>query len=135
MLRAGMILYDLLSRRTTMPRRRWIDRERMLALQPGLAADGLRGAWRFYDAQCELVERLVVENVVDARSHGAAVLTHARVARWLREDGAVVGAEVEHRGRTMPIRARQTVNATGAWLDQLGPHARRCSGSRRACTS
>jgi glycerol-3-phosphate dehydrogenase len=124
MLRAGMMLYDLLSRRTTMPRCRWIGRERMLALESGLAADGLRGAWRFYDAQCELVERLGVENVVEARSHGAAVLTHARVARWLREDGAVVGAEVEHRGRTMPIRAGETVNATGAWLDQLGPHAR-----------
>jgi glycerol-3-phosphate dehydrogenase len=123
-LRAGMILYDLLSRRTTMPRRHWITRDRMLALEPGLAADGLRGAWRFYDAQCELVERLVVENVVDAKAHGATVLIHARVVRWLREGDAVVGAEVEQRGHKVPIRARETINATGAWLDLLGPHER-----------
>src|SRR5438445_1184939 len=57
-LRAGMFLSDLLSRRKSLPRRRWIPRERLLALQPGLAAEGLRGAWRFYDAQCQLVERL-----------------------------------------------------------------------------
>lgn len=125
-LRAGMILYDLLSRRTTKLRRRWIARDQLLALEPGLAADGLRGAWRFYDAQCELVERLVVENVLDAKAHGAAVLTHARVARWLREDAAVVGAEVADRisGRTLRITARQTIDATGAWLDGIGPHDR-----------
>jgi glycerol-3-phosphate dehydrogenase len=125
-LRAGMLLYDLLSRRKSLPRRKWLPRGRLLVLEPGLAADGLRGAWCFYDAQCALVERLVVENVADAKAHGARVLNHARVTRWLLDGGAVVGAEVEDRraGRALRIRARETVNATGAWLDQTGPHAR-----------
>ncbi len=126
-MRAGMLLYDLLSRRKSLPRRKWAPRERLLALEPGLAAEGLRGAWRFYDAQCALVERLVVENVVDAKRAGALALNHARVRRWMREGDAVVGAEVEDRlaGRTFAVRARETVNATGAWLDLTTARLRR----------
>lgn len=118
-LRAGMLLYDLLSRRKSLPRRKWISRERLQALEPGLATDGLRGAWRFYDAQCALVERLVVENVVDAKRSGAAILNHAKATRWLRDGEAVTGASLrdELSGRTVDVRARATINATGAWLD------------------
>ncbi len=121
-LRAGMLLYDLLSRGKKLPRRRWIGREQLLALEPGLRPDGLRGAWRFYDARCALVERLVVENVVDATAHGAVSLNHAKVVRWLREGDAVTGAEVEDRigGTRLTVRARESVNATGPWLDRSG---------------
>lgn len=126
-MRAGMLLYDLLSRRKSLPRRSWIPRERLLALEPGLAPDGLRGAWRFYDAQCALVERLVVENVVDAKRGGAKVLNHAKATGWLREGDAVVGAEVQDElsGRRVRLRARETVNATGAWVDITVRGARR----------
>jgi glycerol-3-phosphate dehydrogenase len=125
-LRAGMVLYDLLSRRKSLPGRRWIARGQLLALEPGLEGDGLRGAWRFYDAQCALVERLVVENVLDAKAHGAVVLTHARVRSWIKKEDAVIGADVEDRlgGRTVRVEARQTINATGPWVDLVGPHAR-----------
>ena len=118
-MRAGMLLYDVLSRRKSLPRRQWVSRERLQALEPGLARDGLRGAWRFYDAQCALVERLVVENVIDAKRAGAVALNHARATRWLRESDAVVGAEVldQLSGRTVRVRARATINATGAWID------------------
>ncbi|OLC52412.1 MAG: hypothetical protein AUH85_17240 [Chloroflexi bacterium 13_1_40CM_4_68_4] len=126
-MRAGMLLYDLLSRRKSLPRRSWVPRERLLALEPGIAADGLRGAWRFYDAQCALVERLVVENVVDAKRSGAIALNHAKAIRWLREGDAVVGAEVrdELSGRSIRVRASATVNATGAWLDLTNRGIRR----------
>lgn len=118
-MRAGMLLYDLLSRRKSLPRRTWVPRERLLALEPALAPDGLRGAWRFYDAQCALVERLVVENLIDAGRRGARVLNHARATRWLREGNGIIGAEVLDRlsGRSIAVRARATINATGAWID------------------
>lgn len=132
-LRAGMVLYDVLSRRKSLPGRRWIARGELLALEPGLESDGLRGAWRFYDAQCALVERLVVENALDAKAHGAVVVPHARVRAWIREGpaggspgGRVIGAEVEDRlgGRTLRVLARETINATGPWLDETGPQER-----------
>lgn len=129
-LRAGMLLYDLLSRRKSLPKREWLDRDELLALEPGLARDGLRGAWRFYDAFCPLVERLVVENVIDAREHGAVTANHARAERWLREGARVSGALVRDllSGATLEVRARETVNATGAWLDLTTAEVRRTRG-------
>jgi glycerol-3-phosphate dehydrogenase len=119
-LRIGMQLYDALSLDKSLPKRQHLDRAATLAAEPTLEPGGLVGAWRFYDAQVPLVERLVIENLVDAAEHGAVVLNHARVIDFLREGGAVVGARVRDNvgDRNVEIRARFTVVATGPWLDR-----------------
>jgi glycerol-3-phosphate dehydrogenase len=119
-LRFGMQLYDALSLDKTLPKRKWLGRDETLAEEPSLDPDGLTGAWRFYDAQVPLVERLVIENVVDAAKHGAFVLNHARATAYLRDGQRVVGAVVHDRiaDSDVELRARLTVNATGPWLDQ-----------------
>jgi glycerol-3-phosphate dehydrogenase len=119
-LRLGMQLYDALSLDKSLPRRQHLDRAATLAVEPSLEPDGLVGAWRFYDAQLPLVERLVVENLLDASERGAHVLNHARVIDFLREGERIGGARVrdEIAGREVDIRARYTVVATGPWLDR-----------------
>ena len=119
-LRIGMQLYDALSLDKTLPKRKWLGRDETLAAEPALDPDGLTGAWRFYDAQVPLVERLVIENVVDAAHHGALVLNHARATSYLREGDRVTGAVVRDRigDADVEVRARLTVNATGPWLDR-----------------
>ena len=121
-LRVGMFLYDLLSLDKSLPKRRRLGRADTLAAEPSLDPDGLSGAWRFYDAQVPFVERLVVENAVDAAAHGALVLNHARATGYIREsDGVrVVGARIHDAiaDQELEIRARYTVNATGPWLDE-----------------
>jgi len=128
-LRVGMFLYDLLSLDKSLPKRRRLGRADTLAAEPNLDPDGLSGAWRFYDAQVPFVERLVVENAVDAAAHGALVLNHARATGYVRDaDGIrVVGARIhdEIGGGDLEIRARYTVNATGPWLDQTVESLRR----------
>jgi glycerol-3-phosphate dehydrogenase len=118
-LRFGMFLYDLLSLDKSLPKRRRLGRAEALAVEPHLDPDGLGGAWRFYDAQVPFVERLVVENAVDAAAHGALILNHARATGYLREGSTVTGASVHDLigGSTLDLRARFTVNATGPWLD------------------
>ena len=113
-----MQLYDALSLDKSLPKRQWLDREETLAAEPALD-EWLEGAWRFYDAQVPLVERLVIENVVDAAAHGAHVLNHARAIAYLREGDRVGGAVVRDRiaETDLEVRARLTVNATGPWLD------------------
>jgi glycerol-3-phosphate dehydrogenase len=132
-LQAGMVLYDLLSYDKSLPNRRWFSREAVIGAEPTINPDGLQGAWRYYDAQAPLVERLVVENAVDAAGHGATILNHARVERFLRapdgvegQHGAVLGAVVHDQagGGEVQIRARLTVNATGPWLDMAGGEIR-----------
>jgi len=119
-LRVGMQLYDALSLEKSLPKRQHLDRAAALAAEPSLQPDGLVGAWRFFDAQVPLVERLVVENVVDAADHGALVLNHARAVEFLRDGDRIGGARVHDAtgARDLGIRARFTVNATGPWLDE-----------------
>ncbi|CAA9256404.1 MAG: Glycerol-3-phosphate dehydrogenase [uncultured Chloroflexi bacterium] len=122
-LSAGMLLYDLLSYDKSLPSRRWLSREQLLATEPGIDPEGLQGAWRYYDAQVPYVERLVVENALDAAAHGAHILTHARVERFLRQSGTagtVTGALVRDTlgGGELEVRAHLTINATGPWLDR-----------------
>jgi glycerol-3-phosphate dehydrogenase len=126
-LRIGMQLYDALSLEKSLPKRRHLDRAATLAAEPSLQPDGLAGAWRFYDAQVPLVERLVVENVVDAADHGALVLNHARAGEFMRDGERVVGARVRDAigARDLEIQARFTVNATGPWLDETVAPLRR----------
>jgi glycerol-3-phosphate dehydrogenase len=118
-LRVGMFLYDLLSFDKSLPRRKHLSRAETLEAEPHLERDGLAGAWRFYDAQVPFVERLVVENAVDAAENGALVFTHARATSFLREGKRVAGAVVRDTvgDRDVQVRARYTVVATGPWLD------------------
>jgi glycerol-3-phosphate dehydrogenase len=127
-LRLGMQLYDALSLDKSLPRRQHLSRAATVAAEPSLDPDGLAGAWGFYDAQVPLVERLVIENLVDATASGGLVLNHARVVDFLREGDRVVGARVRETvdARELDVRARFTVIATGPWLDRtIAPLRRR----------
>jgi glycerol-3-phosphate dehydrogenase len=119
-LQAGMQLYDALSFDKSLPTRQWLNRKQVMRVEPGLNPTDLQGAWQYYDAQVSLVERLVIENALDAASAGGTVLTYAPAVRFLRdESGAVTGALVRDAlsGREVEARARLTVNASGPWLD------------------
>jgi glycerol-3-phosphate dehydrogenase len=56
-----------------------------------------------------------------AAHYGAAVATSTRVIGFLREADRVAGVEVRdlESGRTFTIRTKQTINATGVWIDEL----------------
>jgi glycerol-3-phosphate dehydrogenase len=119
-LQAGMQLYDALSFDKSLPTRQWLNRRQLLRIEPGLSPTDLQGAWQFYDGQVSLVERLVIENALDAASEGGVILTYAPAVRFIRSaTGAVTGALVRDAfsGREVQARARLTVNATGPWLD------------------
>ena len=66
-IRAGMMLYNLLSSGKSLPRHQMLARAETLERLPGLNPDGLVGSALYYDAQVEFPERLVVANVQSAR--------------------------------------------------------------------
>jgi glycerol-3-phosphate dehydrogenase len=122
-LQAGMQLYDALSYDKSLPTRQWLNKRQLLRAEPGLNPSGLQGAWQFYDGQVSLVERLVIENALDAASQDGIILNYAPAVDFLRlrdDSGAVIGARVRDAisGREVEARARLTINATGPWLDQ-----------------
>jgi glycerol-3-phosphate dehydrogenase len=130
-IRAGMLAYDLLSFGKTLPRHRMLSREAALRLAPSLEPEGLRGAALYHDAQVEYAERLVVENVLSARSHGAQVITYARAERLLSEAGRVRGVEftdLKGEGATHEAHAPAVLNAAGPWVDEVLSGADGCGG-------
>jgi glycerol-3-phosphate dehydrogenase len=119
-IRAGMILYDLLSWGKSLPRHRMFSRAETLEQWPGLNPEGLIGSALYYDAQVEFPERLVLANVLSARECGAEVLTHTRVTKLGMKDGNVSGVEF---GQEQFAEAAVVVNAAGPWIDLVLEHA------------
>ena len=118
-IRAGMILYDLLSWGKSLPRHRMLSRADTLDRWPGLNPEGLAGAALYYDAQVEFPERLVMENVRSAREFGADVLTQTRVTNLAVADGAVSAVEFVSDGEQRSAEAAVIINAAGPWIDQV----------------
>ncbi len=120
-IRAGMILYDLLSFDKSLDNHQSLSREETLKRAPGLEAEGLSGAVVYYDAQVEYAERLVLENVLSAIEHGAQVMNYARVDRIIIEEKKVRGVEFTDllSGLSHRARAAVTVNASGPWADEV----------------
>ncbi len=117
-IRAGMVLYDLLSWGKSLPRHQMLSRAQTLERWPGLNPEGLVGSALYYDAQVEFPERLVAENVASARKSGAEVLTHTRVTNFAVEQGRVSGVEsVSENGQERFAEADVVINAAGPWID------------------
>ena len=121
-IRAGMIAYDALSFTKTLPRHRMLTPAETLQQAPALNSEGLRGAAVYYDAQVEFAERLVVENALSAVTHGATVLTYARVEKLIVQDGAVRGVEFTTNVQGQPVTGTAGVSPAGRGLSSTGQH-------------
>lgn len=122
-LRLGMMLYDLLSYDKSLPRHRALNADEIKKLEPSLAAHDLQGALAYYDAQVASPERLCLENVIDAREHGAQVFNYAEVVGVLREGQTICGVQVRDAingdAENVHIKGRLVVNASGPWFNQV----------------
>jgi len=123
-MRAGMILYDLLSHGKTLPNHRMLSAKEVLKAEPLLKAEGLRGAACYFDAQVESPERLAVENITGARDHGARTFNYAAVEGALQQDGRITGVRVRDRleDSVIDVKAKVVVNASGPWFDRVASH-------------
>jgi glycerol-3-phosphate dehydrogenase len=120
---AGVALYDtlgLLSGRSRgLPAHRHLTRRGARKVVPSLRSDALVGALLYFDAQVDDARHTMFV-ARTAAAYGAHVASRARVVGLLREGERVTGAEVHdlESGRTLRVRARQVINATGVWTDE-----------------
>jgi len=121
LIRTGMLAYDVLSRGKSLPGHRMLDRTAALGRAPGLAESGLLGAALFHDAQIEYAERLALENVLDARTHGAEIRTYHQVDEMLRADGRISGVTGNDvlSGERFRYAAPVVINVAGPWVDEV----------------
>ena len=121
LIRIGMVGYDVLSYDKSLPRHRMMSPSQAVEHVPGINAEGLTGAARYYDAQVEFPERVAVESAIDAAANGATVRTGAEVVDLIAEAGVVRGVEwvdgvSGERGRAF---GSVTVNVAGPWVDKV----------------
>src|ERR1043165_6474288 len=117
-IRAGMILYDLLSWGKSLPSHRMLSRAQTIERWPGLNPEDLAGSALYDDAQVEFPERLVAENVRSACEFGAEAHAHTQVTNFAVEDGKVSDVEfVSEDGHEQFAEAGVVINAAGPWID------------------
>jgi glycerol-3-phosphate dehydrogenase len=134
LVRLGMVAYDALSVDKSLDNHKMLSPQEALQREPGLSPEGLRGAAFYYDAQAEYPERLAVENALDARRRGAAVVPYAKVVGFEREGDVVRGVTFEDQlegGRRHTARASLVVNASGPWVDKVLHGTSDAEASRR----
>jgi glycerol-3-phosphate dehydrogenase len=132
----GLTLYDALAWGRNVGRHRSATAEEVARLVPGLAQPSPGHV--FWDCRTDDA-RLTLEVVRIAVRFGARVATRVETVDLLGE-GRVRGVRVRDRltGSSIEIRARVTVNATGAWADRVHALAGAwppASGRARASTS
>ena len=115
-----MTLYDPLGGARQLPRHQHLTRKGALRMAPSLRHDSLVGAIRYWDAQVDDARHTMML-ARTAEHYGAAIATSTRVVGFLREGERVVGVRVRdgESGKELDVRARQVVNATGVWADDL----------------
>jgi glycerol-3-phosphate dehydrogenase len=119
----GAKIYDLLCGMRNFGRSRVLSCDETIHLLPGLNAENLTGAVRYFDGLTNDA-RLVIDTVRSAANHGAAALNYVRVAAP-NPSGNLWHCTLENveTGATHAVRTRTVVNATGPWSDRM-PHSK-----------
>jgi glycerol-3-phosphate dehydrogenase len=122
-MKLGMTLYDLLSYDKSLPRHRFLTTAELRKLEPNLCEQGLQGAMVYFDAQANSPERLCLENIIDARAHGAQTFNYAEVTGALSQGERLNAVRVRDLlsddGTEVGVAGRVVVNASGAWFDRV----------------
>ena len=115
LIRLGLMLYDSLSRRVTLPGHESIDLARHPAGAP--LVPGISRGFAYSDCRVD-DSRLVVLNALAAAEHGARILTRTQLTSAEAEHGLWSARLVPIAGGAGErlIRARILVNATGPWV-------------------
>ncbi|HEX6471902.1 MAG TPA: glycerol-3-phosphate dehydrogenase [Streptosporangiaceae bacterium] len=121
---AGVALYDILSlsmgNARGVPHHRHLTRSRALRLAPSLRRGAFVGAIQYWDAQVDDA-RYTMMVLRTAASYGAQIASRTQCVGFLREGERVTGLRIRdlENGAEAEVRAKQVVNATGVWTDDI----------------
>lgn len=117
MMDMGLWIYDALAK-FRVHRHTKFRAKAIAEREPQLNRQKLTGGIVYYDAVTDDA-RLTLENVVESAELGAAVLNYARVEGVQRKGSRVGAVEVKDLigGRSVVVKGRVFVNATGPWSD------------------
>jgi glycerol-3-phosphate dehydrogenase len=118
MLKAGLALYDRLGASGRLPPHRWLGRDEVLARLPGLRAEGLAGAYAFWDGQMD-DRALGLWALEQARAAGVRLRLHCEVVR-VAEDGTLGVLACGGRAPAAAMSPAAAPGPTGARAEAAG---------------
>ncbi|WP_448551298.1 glycerol-3-phosphate dehydrogenase [Thalassotalea montiporae] len=114
MIRAGLFLYDNLSKRITLPKSRSFKFDQ----QSPLKSDIKKG-FEYADAWVD-DSRLTVLNALSAKAQGATILTRTQLIAAETIDGIWHLSLLDKAsGETLIVRSKSLVNAAGPWVENI----------------
>jgi len=113
-------MYDLTGGWRIGERHREVTKDQALTHLPTLSTDHLVAGFLYFDARADDA-RLTLTVARTAAHYGAAVANNIAVVGFLREGERVTGvvARDAHTDQEIKVRARQVINATGVWTDDI----------------
>jgi glycerol-3-phosphate dehydrogenase len=115
----GLTMYDIMAAKWNHAA---YDPDGLRSLVPQLSSPKLVSGFRYFDAQTDDA-RLVMRVIQEATKEGGLALNYARVEGLLKTKDRVTGVAVRDlapgSGKTIEVRARVVVSATGAWADEM----------------
>ena len=121
LVRAGLVLYDLLAGKYNIQRHRRISLEETLQLAPQLDPRGLKGALVYYDGRTN-DSRLVIEIIKTANVHGASIANYISFTGFIKDASKKIsGVKLrdEFTGEEFEVHSRTVINATGVWMNEV----------------
>ncbi|MGD0780050.1 MAG: glycerol-3-phosphate dehydrogenase [Dehalococcoidales bacterium] len=118
----GLKLYNMLAHGTNLPDCYKLSSKDTLKLEPSLSnTGGMTGSYLYYDCQVEYMERLCIENALDAAVNGAILLNHTTMTDYIIKNGAVIGIQLKDNlaGKQYLAYGRIVLNASGPWAGQI----------------
>ena len=117
---AGLLLYDTMGGRSSVPKQKHLSRRAALRMFPGLRPDVLVGAVRYFDAQVDDARHTLTVARTAAR-YGAVVRSSTQAVGFAHESDRVVGVRVHdaETGAEATVRAGVVLNCTGVWTDEI----------------
>ncbi len=120
-LKIGVKIYDLLCGGKNLGKSSWLGVQETLQKVPGLSAEGLTGAVRYFDGFTNDA-RLVMDTLRSAAHHGATLLNYCRFNNAARKDVWECSLTDTLANKEISVSAKTIINAAGPWADGL-PHS------------
>lgn len=114
LLRLGLFFYDYLSKYNQLPKSKWINRTKAPTYFASLQ-DNITQGFLFYDALTDDA-RLTLANAIEAKNHGATILTRSEVIQ-ARAENKLWYLTIQPKNQpSFEVRAKVVVNASGPWV-------------------
>ncbi|MCG3211235.1 MAG: Aerobic glycerol-3-phosphate dehydrogenase [Anaerolineae bacterium] len=120
MLNAGLTMYDAFSGNPRERHHKILNKQKLLAIEPQLNPHGLKGGGYYYDFLTD-DGRFTIETMKGACAAGALAANYTAVKGLVQDNGRIAGVEAVDllSGQEGVIRARQVINTTGPWTDEI----------------